>query len=114
MSEWHEISERELAADEEARLAKQLAYYNVFYRTDDGRAVQADLRRRVYSSGDLEPVALLAAIELLEYIRESCGVKDMKKIVDAEASIPIEKGFVDSADDVDGLFAPLGDKKDHA
>lgn len=85
MSEWYELSEADLAANGEALKAKQLAYYNTFYASDESRAVLADLRRRCNSSGGMEPVAILAIIEFLSYIRASCGIRSEKDVIDAEA-----------------------------
>jgi len=91
VANWFDMTEKELHESEEAQQQKQLAYCNTFYATDEGRLVMADLRRRIYSSGGLEPVAVIALIEFLEHIRTNCGLVDAKAITDAEASTIISK-----------------------
>lgn len=92
-NEWYEMSEKEmLIADSETKELKRLTYHNVFYATEEGRQVLADLRRRAYSSGGLVPEAVVAIIELLKYIRDCCGVTNEKSIIDAEAEVVAPEG----------------------
>ena len=84
--QWHELTEEELLADPVAQEQKKLDYSSVLYRTEEGRRVMYDLRRRCYGSGGMQPVAVLALIELTDYMRKSSGIDEFE-IIEAEASI---------------------------
>jgi len=85
--EWYELSPEEFAADEEAQKARQIAYYNTFYASEDGRAVLFDILKFVncrYPDGQEYAIASLALIELYLYIRRCCGIRSEKDVIDAE------------------------------
>jgi hypothetical protein len=81
--EWWELSQEELDANEEAQLAKQSAYFNTFYASDEGRAVLYDIL--CYCNAQRRSAeALLALTSLYHHIRASSGIDD-KEAIDAEA-----------------------------
>jgi len=86
MTKWLQMSEQEIEHNAGAKKARQLEYYNTFYGTPEGRNAMADLRRRVYNPGNMEPVAVLARISLFEEIRELCGIVDNLAVIEAEAA----------------------------
>lgn len=86
MTEWWRMSQEALAADKEAQQAKQLAYYNTFYRSDSGREVLLDLQHLCHAElGSSD--SILARIELFNIIRINCGISvdSEKAAIDAEA-----------------------------
>lgn len=85
MAEWYELTEEELAEDEDAQLAKQLAHYNTFYATEHGREVLLGLQRECHAMND--PVASVALISLYNRIRSNCGVNTFVEMraIEAEA-----------------------------
>lgn len=84
--EWWKLGEKELALDEAAQQAKQLAYYNTFYGTETSRQVMLDLQRLCYTR-TANSDADLARIELFNIIRTNCGasIDSEKAAIDAEA-----------------------------
>lgn len=82
---WTDMTEAELADNPEKRKIKTMAFYNTFFGTDDGRDVMTCLRKIVYDAAGMEPLAVLARIELLEYIRINCGLTDAGDLTNAEA-----------------------------
>lgn len=85
MADWWELSEAELAKDEEAQAEKQAAHYNTFYATGHGRQVLLSLQRVCYAAND--PIASVALIALFNQIRADCGVDAFveMKAIEAEA-----------------------------
>jgi hypothetical protein len=96
---WWEMTEEELAHDEEAQRARQLAYYNTFYGSNESRAVMLDIMRICYQIKDgcseftrEGACAILAQIAIYQEIRARCGICDEKAVIDAEASTIIVGG----------------------
>ena len=86
MNEWLNMSIEQLAQDPEARLEKRRCYFNTLMATPEGRAVLADLVKRTYiDNAGLEPTAVLAAIEQVEYIKTSCGLTNILAQIEALA-----------------------------
>jgi len=88
MANWYDMTEKELAEDEEASIARQLAYANTFFGTEESRLVLADMRRYIYqNSVGLEPLAILALVDFYERIRNISGLTDNREVIKAEASV---------------------------
>lgn len=89
MAEWFLLNPEEFASDEEAQKAKQLAYFNTFYGSEEGRQVMFDLMRLCNDITNKKPDAVIAQLALYQYIRACCGITadKEKEIIDAEASI---------------------------
>lgn len=86
LNEWWKLSQGELALDEPASQAKQRAYYNSFYASEEAKQVTLDLQRLCNSKTN-DPVADLARIEIFNTIRANCGasIESEKAAIDAEA-----------------------------
>jgi len=80
------MSPEELVADEDAQLAKTVAYYNTFYGTEEGRQVLLDIQRLCNEGGN-SAEATVALINLYNEIRLNAGadVTTEKAMIDAEA-----------------------------
>jgi hypothetical protein len=83
--EWWKLKPEEL--DEEQAEARRLAYYNIFYGTEEGRQILLDIKKICYETSGLSSDAVLARIALFVAIRANCGVniETEKTAIDAEA-----------------------------
>lgn len=78
--------------DEEAKqladdIARQTAFFNTLYGTDEGRQVLLWIRNYCYERFELDgshASAALALIELYQEIRVNCGLNEAD-VIDAEA-----------------------------
>ncbi len=73
MAEWWELDEAALADDVVAQEAMQMALYNTFYATTQGRQVLLSLQRRCYARQTV-PEATLALICFYNKLRADCGI----------------------------------------
>jgi hypothetical protein len=95
--EWWEMTEEELALDGQARVARQIAYVNTFYRNRESFIVLLDIKRmasRGYNEFTSEgAIAVLARKTLIAEIRANAGCSCQTELamIEAEAqSIVIE------------------------
>ncbi len=65
------MNEQELAADEQALAAKQIAHYNTFYGSEHGRQVLYHLTNLCHQGKD--DAEMMARMRLLGLIKENCG-----------------------------------------
>lgn len=82
------MSSDELADDKSAQLQRQIAFYNTFYETEDGKDVLSEIRRYCYSSQDINLIAFYL------WIRDAAGRTEEteRAMIDAEAeTIRFEK-----------------------
>ncbi len=59
---WWLLSSEELQEDQDAQLAKQNAYFEVFYSSANGREVLNDIRELCYSSNNVELISMYNTI----------------------------------------------------
>ena len=71
--EWWQLNEKELSSNGEAQAAKQVAYFNTFFGSDEAMQVLLDLTaecsKRVGSSDYTQ-----GRLDVLDLIRANCGV----------------------------------------
>lgn len=86
MKQWWQMSADELAGDEDAQQARQVAYFNTFYGTDEGRQVLVDLKNVLYELASAR--RNVGFVEVYQMIRASAGANNdtEKAMVDAEAT----------------------------
>jgi len=88
MAQWWELTDNEIAENEEALLAKQSAYYNTFFGTEEGQQVLLDLKAHCYEAPQETAEAQLALIRLYYTIIVSCGgtIHSAKAAIEAEGN----------------------------
>jgi len=106
MPDWFDISSddfSQLSETEQQELvaAKNLDYFDVFYKTDKGRKVLLDIQKYCYGRfGDLTNMkdgnckAALALIEFYQNLRGNCGLDEESEaaVLAAEATIAVKTG----------------------
>jgi len=84
---WFESTEQFMTFEQEQ--ARKFDYFKTFYGTEAARRVWAEVRQHIMSQEVTSPdsaIAKLAQIDLIESIKESCGISNQNSIVDAEMS----------------------------
>ena len=84
LEDWWKLSKQELAQDEQAQAAKQVAYHSVLYGSTYGRQVMFDLTNLCYERMPASE-ATLARIDLLHQIKANCGVGPDEEMAAIEA-----------------------------
>ncbi len=82
--QWWQLDEAFLASNAEAQAAKQLAYYQTFYGSRQGREVLLDVTRLC---SQLMPTAeaTMARVRLLDQIKVNCGIGSEQEMAAIEA-----------------------------
>lgn len=83
-TEWWKLSKEQLADDAEAQAAKQVAYFNTFYGSDEGRQVAYDLTHICFTP-QTEMAGTLGRIALLGEIKANCGFNEDSQMAAIEA-----------------------------
>lgn len=88
--QWFEVKGQ---LDFEQEQARKFAYFTTFYGTEPARRVWADIRSHILGLEVTTPesaIAKLALLDLVESIKESCGISNQHSIVDVETSAAIK------------------------
>jgi hypothetical protein len=90
--EWSDMTNEQIAGNEEAAEARKVAFVNTFYATKDGQDVLLYLTRMVLDY-EVLPIRVeetagikLAIREFLDHIKDCCGLDDKRAVIEAEAA----------------------------
>jgi len=73
--------------------ARKFAYFTTFYGTESARRVWADIRGHIIGLSVTTPesaIVKISLLDLVESIKESCGVSNQHGIVDAEMKTAVK------------------------
>lgn len=77
----------------EQEQARKLDYFSTIYGTESSRRVFAEIRSHISGLKVSTPesaIAKLALLDLIESIKESCGVSDQLSVVNAEMKAAVK------------------------
>ena len=77
----------------EQEQARKFDYFTTFYGNESARRVFAEIRTHIFAMEVTTPesaIAKLAQIDLIESIKESCGITDQLSVVNVEMSAAVK------------------------
>lgn len=91
MADWIDMSDAEVVQNEDAMNARQVAFAQTFYASQNGQDVMNAMERYYadYPVTQESAIAKLAIREFLDYIRNCCGLGDRASVIEAEAKLVI-------------------------